>query len=42
MDPCLELPLNDEVLDDVVEKAKDFCLMHGTSFIKKSENHKCV
>ena len=29
MDPCIEIPLDPDTLNDVVEKAKDFCLMHG-------------
>ena len=29
MDPCIKIPLEPEVLNDIVEKAKDFCLMHG-------------
>ena len=29
MEPCVEIPLEEHVLKDVVEKAKDFCLMHG-------------
>ena len=31
MDPCVNLPLDAKTLNDVVEKAKDFCLMHGKS-----------
>ena len=31
MDPCVDLPLEPKALKDVVEKAKDFCLMHGKS-----------
>ena len=29
MDPCVPIPLPDDKLDDLVEKAKDFALMHG-------------
>ena len=29
MDPCIPLPIPDDQLDDLVEKAKDFALMHG-------------
>ena len=32
MDPCVDLPLEPKALKDVVEKAKDFCLMHGKYF----------
>ena len=31
MDPCVDFPLESKTLNDVVEKAKDFCLMHGKS-----------
>ena len=31
MDSCVNLPFDDKTLNDVVEKAKDFCLMHGES-----------
>ena len=33
MDPCMEIPFQEDVLNDIVEKAKDYSLMHGT--IKK-------
>ena len=29
----MEIPFQEDVLNDIVEKAKDYCLMHGT--IKK-------
>ena len=29
MDPCVPLPLPDDQLEDLVEKAKDYALMHG-------------
>ena len=29
MDPCVPLPLDKKRLTDLVEKAKDYCLMHG-------------
>ena len=29
MEPCIDIPLDEEVLKDIVEKAKDYCLMHG-------------
>lgn len=29
VESCLPLPLPDEVLDDIVPKAKDFALLHG-------------
>ena len=29
MDPCIPLPIPDEQLEDLVEKAKDYALMHG-------------
>lgn len=35
MDPCIEIPLDPETLNDVVEKAKDFCLMHGICMRRK-------
>ena len=30
---CLPLPLPDEVLNDVIPKAKDFALLHGKNEI---------
>lgn len=32
MDPCVKIPLEPEILTDIVEKAKDFCLMHGNLY----------
>ena len=32
MDPCIQIPLEPAILHDIVEKAKDFCLMHGKTF----------
>ena len=29
LETCVKIPLEPEILTDVVEKAKDFCLMHG-------------
>ena len=29
MDPCVSLPLPEKELDELVEKAKDYALMHG-------------
>ena len=29
MESCIDIPLDEEVLKDIVEKAKDYCLMHG-------------
>lgn len=29
MDSPVEIPLDPDTLNDIVEKAKDFCLMHG-------------
>ena len=37
MDPCVSIPLDDKTLNDIVEKAKDYCLMHG-----KFKPHKSV
>jgi len=36
MDPCVRLPLNDKKLRDLVEKAKDYLLMHGICMRQKS------
>ena len=33
MDSPVEIPLDSETLNDIVEKAKDFCLMHGKYMI---------
>ena len=30
METCIPIPIPQEKLDDLVEKAKDYCLMHGT------------
>jgi len=35
MDPPIEIPLDPETLNDIVEKAKDFCLMHGICMRRK-------
>ncbi|CAL8121898.1 unnamed protein product [Orchesella dallaii] len=35
MDTCIPLPLEQEVLDDVVDKAKDWALMHGVGMRRK-------
>jgi len=37
MDPCVQIPLPDDKLDDLVEKAKDFALMHGICMRQKSK-----
>ena len=29
MEPCIDIPIDEDVLQDLVEKAKDYCLMHG-------------
>ena len=34
MDPCVPLPLDQKRLTDLVEKAKDYCLMHGERWNK--------
>jgi len=35
MDSPVEIPLDSETLNDIVEKAKDFCLMHGICMRRK-------
>lgn len=35
--PCIPLPLDESVLHDVVEKAKDWALMHGAAMRSKAE-----
>lgn len=35
--PCIPLPLDESVLNDVVEKAKDWALMHGAAMRSKAE-----
>jgi len=37
MDPCVPLPLPDDQLEDLVEKAKDYALMHGICMRQKSK-----
>ena len=34
MESCVQLPLDEKQLQDLVEKAKDYLLMHGKSLIK--------
>ena len=34
MDSCIEIPLEPETLNDIIEKAKDYCLMHGMLLLK--------
>ena len=36
MDPCIPIPLDEKTLEDIVEKAKDYCLMHGKCKIDHS------
>jgi len=35
MEPCIDIPLDEEVLKDIVEKAKDYCLMHRICMRRK-------
>jgi len=37
MEPCLPIPLPQEKLTDLVEKGKDFCLMHGICMRQKNK-----
>jgi len=37
MEPCVPIPLAEEKLTDLVEKGKDFCLMHGICMRQKSK-----
>ena len=37
MESCVPLPLDDKKLTDLVEKAKDFCLMHGICMRQKNK-----
>lgn len=34
--PCIPLPLDENVLTDVIEKAKDWALMHGAAMRSKA------
>ena len=34
MDPCIPIPIPDVKLEELVEKAKDFALMHGNKVTK--------
>jgi len=36
MDPCIPIPLPDKQLEDLVEKAKDYALMHGICMRQKN------
>jgi len=33
LSPCISLPLKREILEDIVDKAKDWALMHGKKMI---------
>lgn len=35
--PCIPLPLDDNVLEDVVAKAKDWAIMHGAAMRPKTD-----
>lgn len=35
MEPCIPLPLDQDVLDDIVDKAKDWALLHGMKMLTK-------
>lgn len=35
--PCIPLPLDDNVLEDVVAKAKDWAIMHGAAMRSKTD-----
>eukprot|EP00092_Neocalanus_flemingeri_P000115 GFUD01000117.1.p1 GENE.GFUD01000117.1~~GFUD01000117.1.p1 ORF type:complete len:481 (+),score=152.64 GFUD01000117.1:66-1508(+) len=37
MDPCIPIPIPDEQLEDLVEKAKDYALMHGICMRQKDK-----
>lgn len=37
MKSCIPLPLDKEVLEDVVNKAKDWALMHGAAMRSKDD-----
>jgi len=37
MEPCVPLPLEEDKLMDLVEKAKDYCLMHGICMRQKDK-----
>ena len=39
MDPCVPIPLDEKTLTDIVEKAKDYCLMKGKQILDKSFEH---
>ena len=43
MDPCVPIPLDEKTLEDIVEKAKDFCLMKGKQNLNKlCKHHECL
>ncbi|PNF30933.1 Glutathione synthetase [Cryptotermes secundus] len=35
LEPCIKLPLENEILEDIVDKAKDWALMHGAGMRSK-------
>jgi len=37
MEPCIPIPIPDEQLEDLVEKAKDYALMHGICMRQKNK-----
>lgn len=40
LQPCIELPLEKQVLEEIVDKAKDWALMHGISMRSKESFNK--
>lgn len=37
LDSCIELPLDEATLEDIIPKAKDWALMHGAAMRSKDE-----
>lgn len=35
LESCIQLPIQDEILVEVIEKAKDYALMHGAAMRSK-------
>ena len=38
MEPCVPIPLENSKLMDLVDKAKDYCLMHGICMRQKDRD----
>lgn len=40
LEPCIPLPLDDKTLEEIIDKAKDWAIMHGASLRSKQSYSK--